>query len=55
MEQVATLRRLRLLVRGASIGDDGVAGGKWRVGCGLEFMRGVARGVELDLEAFLIE
>lgn len=53
MEQVATLRRLRLLViRGASIGDEGLAGGKWRVGCGLEFVRGVARGVGLDLEEF---
>lgn len=55
MEQVATLRRLRLMVRGASMGDDGVGGGKWRVGCGLEFARGVARGIELDLEGFLIE
>lgn len=55
MEQVATLRRLRLLVRGATIGDEAVGGGKWRVGCGLEFARGVASGVGLDLEAFLIE
>lgn len=35
--------------------DDGVGGGKWRVGCGLEFARGVARGVALDLEEYLIE
>lgn len=55
MEQVATLRRLRLLVRGASVGDEGVGGGKWRVGCGLEFAKGVARGIGLDLEEFLME
>lgn len=55
MEQVATLRRLRLLVRSASMADDGVGGGKWRVGCGLEFARGVARGVGLDLEEYLVE
>lgn len=35
--------------------DEGVAGGKWRVGCGVEFARGVARGVGLDLGEYLLE
>lgn len=56
LEQIATLRRLRLLVRGASVAaDDGVVGGKWRVGCGLQFARSVARGIGLDLEEYLID
>lgn len=53
MAQVATLKGLRLLVRGG-VGEE-VGGGKWRVACGGEFVKGVAREVGFDLEEFLVE
>lgn len=53
MAQVATLKGLRLLVR-AGVGEEG-GGGKWRVACGREFVKGVARQVGFDLDEFLIE
>ena len=53
MAQVATLKGLRLLAR-SGVGDE-IGGGKWRVGCGREFVRGVARSVSFDLDGFLLE
>ncbi|ETS79478.1 hypothetical protein PFICI_09331 [Pestalotiopsis fici W106-1] len=54
---IATLTSFRLLVRvgaGAGAGDMD-RGGRWRVGVGWEVVRGVGRGLGLEVEEWLIE
>ena len=52
---VATLAGLRLIVR-AGLGSDVLeGGGKWRCNVGFDFVNNVARGVEFDLQSYLIE
>lgn len=55
MCQVATLLGLRLIVRAGGGGDVLEGGGKWRVNAGWEIVRGVARGVNFDVENYLTE
>ncbi|CAF9937466.1 hypothetical protein IMSHALPRED_011149 [Imshaugia aleurites] len=55
MCQVATLVGLRLIIKAGGAGDVLEGGGKWRVNVGWEFVRGVARGVNFDVESYLIE
>jgi origin recognition complex subunit 5 len=55
---IATLASLRLLVRvggGAGGGDLMDCGGKWRVNVGWEVIRGLGRGVGVEVEEWLIE
>ncbi|KAH6622955.1 origin recognition complex subunit 5 C-terminus-domain-containing protein [Chaetomium tenue] len=57
---IATLASLRLLVRvgggGAGVGGDMMdCGGKWRVNVGWEVIRGLGRGVGVEVEEWLIE
>ncbi|KAF6219962.1 hypothetical protein HO133_003787 [Letharia lupina] len=55
MCQVATLVGLRLIVKAGMGGDVLEGGGKWRVNVGWGFVRGVARGVNFDVESYLTE
>ena len=55
MCQIATLVRLRLIVKSGGTGDVLEGGAKWRVNVGWEFVRGVGRGVGFDVENYLIE
>ena len=59
---IATLASLRLLVRvggggaGTGVGGDMMdCGGKWRVNVGWEVIRGLGRGVGVEVEEWLIE
>ncbi|KAK3293304.1 origin recognition complex subunit 5 C-terminus-domain-containing protein [Chaetomium fimeti] len=57
---IATLASLRLLVRvgggGGAAGEDMMdCGGKWRVNVGWEVIRGLGRGVGVEVEEWLIE
>ncbi|KAK4155237.1 origin recognition complex subunit 5 C-terminus-domain-containing protein [Chaetomidium leptoderma] len=55
---IATLASLRLLVRvgGTAAGGDAMdCGGKWRVNVGWEVIRGLGRGVGVEVEEWLID
>ncbi|KAK4120790.1 hypothetical protein N657DRAFT_624360 [Parathielavia appendiculata] len=54
---IATLASLRLLVRvgGGATGDLMDCGGKWRVNVGWEVIRGLGRGIGVEVEDWLIE
>ncbi|AEO71571.1 703ca940-6ced-4736-89c5-f1dd8f774fb7 [Thermothielavioides terrestris] len=52
---IATLASLRLLVRVGGGGDPMDCGGKWRVNVGWEVIRGLGRGVGVEVEDWLIE
>ncbi len=55
---ISTLASLRLLVKvgGAAAGGDVMdCGGKWRVNVGWEVIRGLGRGVGVEVEEWLIE
>ncbi|KAF2118782.1 origin recognition complex subunit Orc5 [Lophiotrema nucula] len=54
--QIATLTSLRLLVRvgGVGTGDALDAGAKWRVGFGWEWVRGLGRGVGIEVGEYLV-
>lgn len=55
MCMVATLVGLRLIV-GAGAGGDVLDGcGKWRCIVGWDFVNNVARGIQCDLESYLVE
>jgi len=57
MTQFATLVSLRLVVRAGAgnVADVLEGGAKWRVNVPFEFVRGVARGVGFDVEAYLVD
>ncbi|KAK4455617.1 origin recognition complex subunit 5 C-terminus-domain-containing protein [Podospora aff. communis PSN243] len=55
---IATLASLRLLVRvgGQTTGGDPLdRGGKWRVNCGWEVVRGLGRSMGVEVEEWLVE
>lgn len=54
---MATLASLRLLVRvgGGAAGDPMDRGGKWRVNVGWEVVRGLGRGMGVEVEEWLVE
>ncbi len=55
LAQIATLASLRLLVKSGSRAEELEGGGKWRVNVGWEVIRGVGRGVGVELGEWLAE
>ena len=55
MCQLATLAGLRLVIKSGGTGDILEGATKWKVNVGWEFVRGVASGVEFDIENYLHE
>ncbi|GAO45949.1 hypothetical protein SAICODRAFT_8071 [Saitoella complicata NRRL Y-17804] len=53
--QVATLGTLRLMVKTGAGDGVGDGGGRWRVNVGWEVVRGLGRGVGIEVERFLAE
>ncbi|KAK0741680.1 origin recognition complex subunit 5 C-terminus-domain-containing protein [Apiosordaria backusii] len=52
---IATLASLRLLVKVGGGGDVCDLGGKWRVACSWEVVRGLGRSVGVEVEEWLVE
>ena len=55
MAQIATLASLRLIVKASAAADVMDAGSKWRVNVGWEYVRGLAKKVEFEVEEYLAE
>jgi origin recognition complex subunit 5 len=51
---LATLASLRLLIR-IGTGDIMDRSGKWRINVGWEVMRGIGRGIGINIEEWLVE
>jgi origin recognition complex subunit 5 len=52
---LSTLASLRLLVRVGVAPDPLDRGGKWRINVGWDFIRGVGRSMEIEVEEWLID
>ncbi|KAF2182865.1 hypothetical protein K469DRAFT_751988 [Zopfia rhizophila CBS 207.26] len=53
--QIATLTSMRLLVRVGGVGGDALeAGARWRVNFGWEWVRGLGRGVGIEVGEYLV-
>ncbi|KAL9043463.1 MAG: hypothetical protein Q9214_003352 [Letrouitia sp. 1 TL-2023] len=55
LEQFATLVGLRLVVRVGAGGDPLDVGVKWKINVGAQYVRGVSRGVGVDIDDYLSE